>query len=177
MDRSHLLLSLLVSSGLCSAQSAAPACLSPEARQFDFWLGEWELTGRHRLQPDVTQWQETRSTNSIRSVLDGCVTLETFQNLGPTAWSGMSVSTWNPQSHRWNQTWVDSQGSYITLSGEFADGRMVLVTPPRASNAALMNRMVYHDIAADSLIWSWELSHDGGRSWAPMWEITYRRKK
>jgi len=40
-----------------------------------------------------------------------------------------------------------------------------------------VNRMVFHDIARDSLVWDWELSRDGQRTWELLWSITYRRRK
>ena len=91
----------------------------------------------------------------------------------------MSVSVWNPGTREWRQTWVDSQGSYIPLAGHFENGRMTLATPPRPQPAggSAMNRMVFHDIAADSLVWDWELSQNGGQSWELMWSITYRRRR
>lgn len=172
---------LLLPTTLTIAQTpaSAPPCRASESRQFDFWLGTWDLTGRARTQPGADQWRETRSTNTIRSTLDGCVVLESFENLDPMKWAGMSVSMWNPQTRAWQQTWVDSQGSYIALSGEFSDGKMVLTTLPRTlpNGATAVNRMVFHDIALNGLTWDWQLSRDGGRSWEVMWSITYRRRR
>jgi len=132
-----------------------------------------------RLQPGADRWQETRSTNSIRSVMGGCVTQESFENQQPNAWAGMSVSAWSPRTRQWQQTWVDNQGGYIPLSGQFAEGRMTLTTPerPGPGGSTLVNRMVFHDIARDSLVWDWELSRDGGQTWELQWSITYRRRK
>ena len=172
---------LLLLCGVCAAQSPAPnpPCQSAEARQFDFWLGEWDLAGRVRGAGDV--WRETRSTNSIRSVMGGCVIQESFENRDPNAWSGMSVSVWSPRTSTWQQTWVDTQGGYIPLTGGFADGRMILTTPELPgggpAGGSVVNRMVFHDIARDSLVWDWELSRDGGHTWQLQWSITYRRRK
>ena len=178
---------VLLLGGVCAAQTPPaagppPPCQSPQARQFDFWLGEWDLIGRMRLQPGADRWRETRSTNSIRSVMDSCVTQESFDNQQPNAWSGMSVSTWSARTGQWQQTWVDSQGGYIPLTGQFADGRMILTTPERPApsgpgGGTAVNRMVFHDIARDSLLWDWELSTDGGQTWEVQWSITYRRRK
>lgn len=180
MRRLLLPLAVLLACG-CAARSAPvdPPCATPEAREFDFWLGDWDLAGRMRVRPGVDEWRETRSTNSIRSIMNGCVTLERFENRTPGAWAGMSVSSWNPHTRQWQQTWVDDQGGYITLAGAFADGRMILITPARAlpSGDTAVNRMVFHDITGDRLQWDWEVSRDGGRNWEGMWTITYRRRK
>jgi len=37
-------------------------------------------------------------------------------------------------------------------------------------------RMVFYNIAADSLDWDWERSDDDGASWTLQWRLHYRRK-
>ena len=86
-------------------------CSTPEARQFDFWLGEWDLT-----------WGEDgRGSNRITTRYGGCVIEENFNGAPSMEFQGMSVSTYNPKNQKWQQTWVDSQGSYIHLTGELAE--------------------------------------------------------
>jgi len=142
-------------------------CSAPEARQFDFWLGEWDLA-----------WGEDgRGRNKITTRYNGCVIEENFDGAPTMDFKGMSVSTYNPQIHKWQQTWVDSQGSYIHLVGEFKDGRMVLVNQPTASSGKVLFRMVFYNIQQNSLDWDWERSEDGGDSWQPRWRIHYQRAK
>ena len=58
-----------------------PPCSTPEFSQFDFWVGEWDLT-----------WGEDgRGTNVITREYDGCVVRERFETEG---FRGMSVSSW-----------------------------------------------------------------------------------
>ncbi|MBI4502270.1 MAG: DUF1579 family protein [Gemmatimonadetes bacterium] len=182
----HIVIVLLLFAAVCSAQAPGAAagtpppapCPSAEARQFDFWSGEWTLAGKMRVQPGEERWTVTEATNSIHPILGACVMLENFRDATPGGLTGMSVSSWSPRTRQWQQTWVDNQGSYISLAGEFRDGRMTLQTTPRRlpDGSTGINRMVFHHIAADSLIWDWELSHDGGRTWELLWGITYRRR-
>ena len=155
-----------------------PPCSTAQARQLDFWVGTWDLTGRSRAQPGSDQWRTTRSTNVVTRELGGCAIVEHFQNIEPAPWGGMSISSFNASTGRWHQTWTDSQGGWIPLSGSFADGRMVLQTEPRAlpSGGTVVNRMVYHGITRDTFTWDWETSRDEGRTWETMWSITYRRR-
>lgn len=142
-------------------------CSAPEARQFDFWLGEWDLT-----------WGEDgRGTNSIKAKYDGCVIEENFDGAPSMDFRGMSVSTYNPQIKKWQQTWVDSQGGYIHLAGAFKDGKMVLLNHPPQSDGSLLFRMVFYNIESDSLDWDWERSEDGGESWELRWRIHYQRAR
>ena len=48
--------------------SSASPCSTPEARQFDFWLGEW----------DVSWGDGQHSTNRVEATLGGCVIQENF---------------------------------------------------------------------------------------------------
>ncbi|MGD2027044.1 MAG: hypothetical protein PVI99_04440 [Anaerolineales bacterium] len=142
-------------------------CAAVEARQFDFWLGNWDLT-----------WgEDERGSNSITTRYDGCVIEEKFNGAPSMDFRGMSVSTYNPTIEKWQQTWVDSQGSYIHLTGVFKDGKMVLVNHPPESDGSLLFRMVFYNIKDDSLDWDWERSEDGGQSWELRWRIHYERAK
>ena len=160
------------------AQSAAapqspPAarCASAEARQFDFWLGDWALTWK---QPDGSTAQ---GTNRVESMFGGCVVQENFEGPGPQPFVGKSWSVWSPQRKKWQQTWVDNGGGYFDLTGEFADGRMVLVRDGILGNGKPgKQRMVYSNITKDELDWNWETSEDGGQTWVTRWRIHYRRK-
>src|ERR1700722_1080036 len=73
-------------------QSSTPApqpnaCLLPEQKQFDFWVGEWDLTW-----PAAKEGQLDHGTNSIRRVLDGCVVEENFSAGSAGHLRGKSVS-------------------------------------------------------------------------------------
>lgn len=147
---------------------ATPPCSAPEASQFDFWVGEWELT-----------WADSgRGTNNITKPLGSCVIQEQFRDLAPNSLIGMSVSVYNPTTKLWQQTWVDNQGGYMLFTGGFADGRMILSRETtRPDGTPVTQRMVFRDITADSLTWDWEASIDNGATWKINWQIRYHRKK
>jgi len=149
-------------------QSQSVPCSAPEARQFDFWLGEWEVT-----------WGDgQRGTNRIQSILNGCVLLENFDGNPSIPFRGMSVSTYIPKFGQWRQTWVDDGGNYWAFSGGFDDGRMALATDDvTPEGKPIKLRMVFYNIAADELDWNWEKSEDGGGTWTLLWHLHYTRKK
>ena len=148
------------------AEDKAP-CDKPEAGQFDFWLGEWELT-----------WGEDgRGSNRITKILDGCVIQEEFDGTPAIPLLGLSVSTFNSVSGKWQQTWVDNSGGYLDLVGEFKDGTMILARNAVIQEKPVTFRMVFYNITANELDWSWERSDDDGENWQPVWQIHYLRKK
>ena len=157
---------------LVTAQDTAPApCSSEEARLFDFWVGEWEL-----------DWVDAEGkagtgTNRIEKVLGGCVIQENFST-SDGSFKGMSVSTYNPALKKWQQTWVDNNGSYLDFTGGFEDGKMTLSRELITKDGKkIMQRMIFFDIKEDAFTWNWEGSQDGGATWNLQWQINYKRKK
>lgn len=157
-----------------SAQSQQPAdsqavpCSAPEASQFDFWVGAWDVT-----------WADSgHGTNTITKPLGQCVIEEHFADLDTNSLKGMSVSVYDPRHKQWQQTWVDNQGGYMVFTGGFADGKMILSRKAtRPDGKEVVQRMVWHDITADSLIWDWQASEDNGTTWKTNWQILYKRHK
>jgi len=89
----------------------------------------------------------------------------------------MSVSTLNARTGKWQQTWVDNQGSYLDFIGEFKDSRMVLQRRATINGKEVLQRMVWYDIIKDRLQWNWERSEDDGKTWTVVWSIKYLRRK
>lgn len=133
------------------------------ARQFDFWLGDWDL----RWEPDGC------GVNVITSILDDHVVLEQFDGRPSIPLAGMSVSVFDREIGRWRQVWVDCDGQYLDFVGGFEGERMVL---ERRRSDGRLQRMVWSNIAAESLLWSWEHSDDDGARWTVDWAIDYRRR-
>jgi hypothetical protein len=150
-----------------SSSSNSSLCAQAERRQFDFWIGEWDL-----------RWEKDgRGTNIIRTTLDGCVITEEFDGAPSIPLRGSSVSTFSRQLGKWQQTWVDNQAGYLDFVGEFKDGRMVLQRKAMLEGKEIVQRMVWYNITKDKLDWNWERSEDAGKSWKVLWKIAYIRKK
>jgi len=148
--------------------NAAPPkpCSSEEVSQFDFWIGEWNLT-----------WADTgKGTNTIRRVLDDCVVMEDFDSTPVMALKGWSVSTFDANAGKWKQTWVDNQGSYLDFVGGMEGDRMILSKSAVFNGQETHLRMVWYDIQHDEFQWNWERSLDGGKEWQVLWNIHYVRK-
>jgi hypothetical protein len=163
---SIILLTSVISTN-AQSQSVQKPCSSPEASQFDFWAGSWELT-----------WNDTsKGTNTITKIMDGCTLHENF--FDPVLnYKGESWSVYNPARKMWQQTWVDNGGAYIALTGKFENNEMTLSTQPRKlpDGKEQISRMVFSNITAKSFDWRWEASTDNGATWKPNWVIHYKRK-
>ena len=147
--------------------ASAKPCSANECKQFDFWIGEWNLTYN----------DTSHATNRITKEMDGCLIHEHF-NDPQNKYIGESWSVYNPQKKIWQQTWVDNQGGYIALTGEFKDGKMVLNTALQLmpDGTKKQSRMVYYNITQNSFDWDWEATTDEGKTWTNNWRIHYKRK-
>lgn len=85
---------------------ARPAnCTTDAHRQFDFWLGDWEVhDGEGQLQ----------GHNRIAAGEAGCVLTEHW--LGAGGSTGRSINYFHPGEGRWHQQWV-SPGVIIRIAG------------------------------------------------------------
>jgi Protein of unknown function (DUF1579) len=151
------------------AQAPAKGCTSPESRQMDFWLGEWEA--RYTLN-GVTE----KGRNRITKILDGCAVFEEFTGGPGAALEGRSYSVYDARAARWKQTWVDNQGGYLDFVGDVVDGDRVFAREFTRQGKLVKQRMVFKDVTPDSFTWLWQASVDGG-AWKTNWEIAYRRVK
>ncbi len=142
-------------------------CETKEARQFDFWIGDWDLT-----------WADGgKGSNKIRATYGGCVIEERFDGRPSMDFSGMSISQYNPKLEKWKQTWMDDAGTTIDLVGVFENNMMILISEQQTEKGLVLFRMKFHHIEADSFDWDWERSADAGETWEPSWQIHYERKK
>jgi len=154
------------------AAEASPApCQEAEYRQLDFWVGTWDLTWAN---PDGSEGQGVNVIS--RSPFGACVITEQFDGNPGLKFKGMSVSTYSKPHKRWRQTWVDDQGSYISLYGELQDDGTFQLDMERLDDVGPFNRMIFEDIQADSLTWRWQGKAKSDDPWADQWVIQYARR-
>jgi len=147
-------------------------CTAAQQKQFEFWVGEWDLTW-----PGQKAGEVSHGTNSIRRIMDGCVVQENFSGGNSMHLRGTSVSTFDIRSGHWKQTWVDNEGGYLDFVGDFENGQMILRREfTRKDGVKVMQRMVWKNISPNGLDWSWEASSDGGKTWKVNWPIHYKRR-
>ena len=158
---------VLAATAVIAQSQARYGCDSPESRQLDFWLGDWELTY-------TAGGKEVKSRNRISKVLGGCVILEEFSGDAGTRLEGRSFSTYDRATGRWKQTWVDNTASYLDFDGATVDGNMAFVRAFTKDGKTTHQRMVFRDVNPDSLTWQWQSSPDA-TAWATQWEISYKR--
>jgi hypothetical protein len=151
-----------------AAQTAPrpPACTAAEHRQFDFWIGTWDVT-----RPDGKR----AGTNVIEPILDGCALRESWTGAG--GMSGTSYNIYDRTRRVWHQTWVDGQGNLLQLEGSFADGRMTMQGETvDSAGARSKQRITWTPGASGEVRQLWETSGDGGSTWTVAFDGRYRER-
>jgi hypothetical protein len=148
------------------AQSNANPCgAKPEYRQFDFWIGEWEVTANGNRAGE----------NSVQLILGKCVIFENWT--GARGMSGKSFNVYNAAKGKWQQTWVDSQGNVLELHGEFKDGAMRLAGEVVRNNQKTLHKLTFFPLEGGRVRQLWESSQDDGKTWSTVFDGLYIRKK
>ncbi len=166
-----LLAAALFSAATMRAQNTPPAPppLSPESHQFDFWLGEWDVT-----EPDG----KPAGTSRIESIAGGAGLLENWTGYpAPTGGSGKSLNAYNAGRKQWQQFWIGSSGSVLELAGGLVDGKMVLAGEHEAGGRRVREKITWTPNSDGSVRQLWEQSTDAGRTWTVAFDGWYRHRK
>lgn len=156
---------ILVMLANLSAQSALPAP-PPEARQFDFWIGEWEV---------YTPAGRKAGENRIEQVANGWGLLENWTGAG--GHTGKSLNTWQPQLKQWQQLWVGTGGALELRGGLNERGEMVLAGRSTDANGRpTLERITWTPGADGTVRQHWQQSGDDGATWTSVFDGRYRRR-
>ncbi len=146
--------------------AAHPCETSPQSRQFDFWVGSWEVRT-----PDG----QLAGTNQIQRILAGCALLENWK--GAKGMSGKSINTFNQYKGKWQQTWVDDAGDITEfVDGEYKDQVMRFQAETKsAGGKTVLRHLSFFNLGADKVRQFSEQSIDGGKTWSAEYDLTYTR--
>jgi hypothetical protein len=167
-----------------SPAAPPPACATEEARQFDFWLGDWEIQQQIR-QADGT-WLRLPARTSVSSVLGGCALLEHWEGDVKFYWEkmgavehmkGLSVRSYDPEAGEWCIHWMDSRHPRFgpPFCGRFVDGIGDFVQE-RETPTGVRRTRIRFSRSSDSV--RWELAIGGGAEgarWTPLWIMEMKR--
>jgi len=140
-------------------------CASAEHRQFDFWIGRWDVFD--------TTTGERAGSSIIESLYAGCTLRENWTEPGFT---GGSLNTYDATDRRWHQTWTDSSGAWREFVGGIEDGRMVLVwrhASARDPGRMVDVRMTFTRNADGSVRQHSDVRIEDG-DWTERYDYTYR---
>lgn len=151
-----------------TAEQPTFPCESAAAfREFDFWLGEWDV---HLADGTVA------GHNVITRDQRGCMLTERWT--GASGGSGMSVNYFDGTDGKWVQVWNSANGAQISIRGGLtAEGMAMTGTIHYVSNGTTAPfRGLWTPLPDGRVRQYFEQSNDGGETWSPWFEGFYTRK-
>lgn len=142
---------------------ASQACDSAAYRQFDFWLGQWQVTNTQNSQI---------SQSNISSINDGCTILEEYAT--PKGYKGKSLNIYDRTTDKWHQTWTDNTGLLLRLTGQF-DGTAMVLDGTTFSNEGkqVLHRITWTPLPSGQVRQHWQSRPSAEASWTTAFDGLY----
>jgi hypothetical protein len=151
-----------------------PCLYDQRYRQFDFWLGEWDVV------PNGSPAGTPSAANIVTLEHDQCIVHEHWKGNS----TGESFNLYDASRDAWFQTWVDSTGGIHEYRGGLDEkGNMIYTaelapSPGQATNAngRVPTRLSFLRLGPDQVRQLSEQSTDGGKSWQVAYDLIYSRR-
>lgn len=143
-----------------------PCKTSPEFRQFDFWMGEWDVKNPQGV---------PSGASSVQLILGQCIIFENWS--GGSGTNGKSFNVYDTNDKKWHQTWVDDKGTFAHYIGGLVDGKMVIVADTLINGKKALSKMTFSKLPNGDVRQHGENSADDGKTWTTSFDLIYSKKK
>lgn len=145
-----------------------PCRARPESRQFDFWVGTWDVQ---------TTTGQPAGENRIDLILGDCVLLENWTSRG--GGSGKSMNLFNTEQGYWQQTWVDAKGGVTEFrNGRYENGVMRFTAESKGPQGEpVLQKLAFFNLEPGKVRQLGETSGDGGKTWTVSYDLIYVKRK
>ncbi len=152
-------------------QAAAPpptwGCRAAEYHLLDFWIGDWDtFETESRNGPSVARAH-------VSPIAMGCALHELYEQ--EDGLIGDSILSYDPVRKAWQQTWVTNRGSIMVITGNFTDGALALEGDVHLADGRTVAQRITWKDEGDGVRESAVLSKDGGKTWAPAFDVVFRK--
>jgi tetratricopeptide (TPR) repeat protein len=148
-----------------------PCMSNPKNREFDFWIGDWDVVD--------TKTGRKAGTNTITIASGGCVLMENWMD-ATEANTGTSINYVNTETGKWEQIYKDNQAGMPVkyTDGECINGVMKFAVTMKGSDGKMQTgRFVFEKKSSDEVRQYQEITADEGKTWTMLFDLTYRRRK
>lgn len=152
----------IVTNGAVIAQRP-PACATPEDRQFDFWVGEWDVMG--------TGHRALVAESTITLADEDCIVMENWRPF--SSGHAHSISVYDHANRHWRQYYAGAGIAPTEYTGVL-DAAGVLRFDIDGSSPR--KRMNYQRIDANTVRQWGEQYDEATHAWTTTWDLTYRRR-
>jgi tetratricopeptide (TPR) repeat protein len=143
---------------------AYPCKYDPKNRQFDFWVGNWNVYVNGKKVAE----------SHIQNLLEGCLILENYHTLSG-GFAGKSMNYYNSKTGKWEQIWTDVNGQISRYEGELEDGEMHFLGTNISKDGNTNNvRMVFTPNPDGTVRQLFESSSDSGKTWNVSFDGIYK---
>lgn len=149
-----------------SDMAVNPCKASAEFRQFDFWIGEWDVKNPQGV---------LSGSSSVQLILGQCIIFENWS--GGSGSNGKSFNIYDANDKKWHQTWVDDKGTFTHYIGGLVDGKMVVVANTIIAGKKTLAKMTFSKLPNGDVRQFGENSTDEGKTWVTTFDFIYSRKK
>jgi len=153
-----------------------------ESRQFDFWIGEWDVLNRNRPAEEGRWYDTGTATARVYPVVAGCGLVEHWRgNAYGDFLVGFSLRAFNPQVGQWDLAllWPNSgEPRFGELGGGFRHGRGEFYSQGlTAEGDTTITRFTFSDITPNAIRWQDGFSTDAGMLWNSGWIMEFTRRE
>lgn len=151
-------------------KKAYPCSTNSKHREFDFWIGEWNV-----FQSGTTNLV---GHSKVQNTSGDCTLLESWTSAtGP--YTGKSLNFYNESSEKWEQHWIGSMADIgINNSGVYSEGAMRFNKDTQNPDGSMtLTHFNFHNLPNGQVRQHLENSTDNGKTWQTAFDFTYVRKK
>lgn len=148
-----------------SAESPTGPCSAERFREFDFWVGTWDV---------VDGSGQRAGANEISLESNGCALIERWRSV--QGGMGLSMNHYDPMAHQWKQHWV-GLGLVLEMAGGMKGGSMVLEGPLQYITTGRVTQLrgIWTALPDGRVRQHFLESKDSGKTWTDWFDGYYMR--
>ncbi|HEX7251706.1 MAG TPA: hypothetical protein VF376_02410 [Thermoanaerobaculia bacterium] len=144
------------------------------SHDFDPLFGKWKFHLRRRLNPltGSNKWIDLEGTGECHKIFESGANIDqVILEGGGTHIEGLTLRTYNPQTHEWNLYWANRKIGHIDVPqiGKFKDGHGEFYGLDTINNQTLIVKFDWSRLNTDSPHFEQSFSPDGGKTWEVNW--------
>ena len=149
--------------------NAYPCSGDPKQREFDFWIGEWDV-----FQNGTDQLV---GHSLVQKVSGECALLENW-DASRGGGTGKSLNYFDALNNSWEQDWIGSMGgAQKYLNGVYKDSAMRFTYESMTGGKKVTGNFIFYNLGPGKVRQYQDASEDGGKTFSVSYDFIYIRKK